>query len=153
MGTGAPRSTPGESDSTSARFAASRELQRALAPWIDADTIDWKGFEAWLLTVLPLLPRPGSNAVPAKDERIRALSLALVEAARDRAVSHFQASEYFRDNQMLSRRVKALEAILEVGRKRGLQAVEQELGAGSDRTTERYLPGKRSPGTRTSGGA
>lgn len=117
----------------------STELRNALALWIDLDEVDAEAFEAWLLTVLPLLPRPGSKS-RADGDRLRALALALVEAAQERAVSHFRAAEYFRDNQMLARRVKALEAILHTAKKRGFASGEAGEDPDSDRASIRYLP-------------
>lgn len=117
----------------------SAELRTALAPWIDLDTVDAEAFEAWLRTILPLLPRAGSKSRTDED-RPRALALALVEAAQERAVSHFQAAEYFRDNQMLARRVKALEAILRTAKKRGFTSGETGENPDSDRVGARYLP-------------
>jgi len=132
--------TRAEQSVSSEKIALSAELRRALAPWIDVDAVDGEAFEAWLFTVLAILPRPDSPAAVKDGDRVRALSLALVHAAQERAVSHFQAAEYFRDNQMLARRVKALEAILRAAKQRGFASPEPTEDALGSRAAARYLP-------------
>lgn len=131
----------GTRDATEPVHVFSPELRAALAPWIDLDVVDAEAFEAWLRTILPLLPQPDSKS-PTDGDRLRALAVALVEAAQERAVSHFRAAEYFRDNQVLTRRVKALEAILRVAKKRGIPSEESGEDPTSDRAGARYLPRK-----------
>ena len=140
MGTARRSGAARESNSAREDCPLSPELRKALAPWIDVDAVDWKAFEAWLFTVLATLPRPGPAEPPEDGDRLRALSLALVQAAQERAVSHFQAAEYFRDNQMLARRVKALEAILRAAKRRGFASPEPTEDAVASRAAARYLP-------------
>ncbi len=137
--------THAEPSVPSEKIALSVELRSALAPWIDVDAVDGKAFEAWLFTVLAILPRPDSPAAVKDEDRVRALSLALVQAAQERAVSHFQAAEYFRDNQMLARRVKALEAILRAATKRGFAGPEPTEDSLGRRAAARYLPRENGP--------
>ncbi|NNN16936.1 MAG: hypothetical protein HKL79_01025 [Thermoplasmata archaeon] len=140
MGTARRGGLARESSSTQADGPLSPRLRKALVPWIDLDAVDWEAFEAWLFTVLATLPRPGTTEAGTGEDRLRALSLALVQAAQERAVSHFQAAEYFRDNQMLARRVKALEALLRAAQKRGFGGPGPSEETLESRAAARYLP-------------
>jgi len=127
------------------------ELAAALRPWLDVTEVGAVGVRAWLLSVLPLLPKPGSgdhvldrdSSRGSAEERLERLARALAECAGDRARSHFQAAEYFRENRVLARRVKALEAIVRTraeatgSRPAGLDDPEATAA------TERYLPAVR----------
>lgn len=141
MGKIRARAEPPEPVRTAARpVVLSDELRKALEPWIDVDAVGWEGFEAWLLTVLPALPHPRALETPEGGDRVRALSVALVRAGEDRAASHFRAAEYFRDNQALAQRVKALEAMLRLAKGRGAPGSEGTDDTAGDRATEKYLP-------------
>ena len=116
------------------------EVQRELEPYLDVAHVGPIGFWAWITGLLPLLPRPSKDAPTASraggEERIHELARQLASLAEQYARLRFLASEYFRDNAQLSRRVRALEAM---GRTRGAKEVfatgKEERG-----TTERYLP-------------
>ncbi|MGC2035107.1 MAG: hypothetical protein WA761_06660 [Thermoplasmata archaeon] len=112
-----------------------------LRPWIDVRTFGPVGFHRWLRTIPPLLP-PSSPTPPHAvdlEGRIAAIARSLVESAGDEVQAHFQASEYFRENRLLARRIKALEAMLRTARipaPKGTTEVEIAV--------ERYLPQERS---------
>jgi hypothetical protein len=115
-----PRETKArDEESGSLPLERDPELRRALRPWIDLAEVGAPGLRIWLLSVLPLLPVPASRGTrPLTDaERLSELAKALADCAGDRARVHFQASEYFRENQVLARRVKALEAMVRLKRK------------------------------------
>lgn len=119
------------------------ELIDQLRPWIDLDRVDAASFHEWLSAVLPLFPQIGREELRTGGDataRIRQLSQALARAAGEQARSHFQASEYFRENQLLTRRLLALEAMLRT-RKADLPERSREESA----ALEHYLPKKRSP--------
>lgn len=119
-----------------------RSTVERLAPWVDLDRIGPTEFYRWLEAVAPLLPRPDRAPPPAQDleGRVAELAHALVESAQAEARAHFQASEYFRDNVLLARRTRALEAMV---RTAGLP-----LPPGSrdgEAAADRYLPRRRDP--------
>jgi len=105
-----------------------------------------EGLSAWLISVLPLLPRPGAKEEGEGEpdgqahDRVTELARALTECASDRARAHFQASRYFADNQVLARRVKALEAMLATRARARLETSEAIDDVESERATRRYLP-------------
>ncbi len=109
----------------------------ALRPWIDLREVGPEEFYRWLASIARFLPPPVTRAGPAKsaEERIAELARALADSSGAEAESHFRASEYFRENTLLARRVKALEAILRTSR----QTVPPPSPA-TDIATERYLP-------------
>jgi len=120
------------------------ELQRRLLPWVDVAEVGTDGLWAWLGTVLPLLPRP--TGAPADAEppevppaRMRELARDLVDCAREQSRLHVTAEQYFRENQLLARRLRALEAALSTRERSGL-AGPVEGDAAADRAAERYLP-------------
>lgn len=123
-------------------------LRDALAPWLDVDEVGGVGLRSWLLTMLPLLPRPTggtrvldrdvSHAPP--DERLQMLAHALADCASDRAQKNFQAAQYFQENRILVLRIKALEA---AGRTRDSVRGAKEAAAedpAADAAARRYLP-------------
>lgn len=128
------------------------ELREALLPWVDLAEVGPVGLRSWLLSVLPLLPQPGAgDHVLDRDvsrgdaeERLERLAHALAECASDRARKNFQASEYFRENRVLARRVKALEAIARTSAQASGGPTGARTDPEADAAVERYLPrGKR----------
>ena len=123
----------------------SRETREALRPWIDLEMVGAEGLDAWLRSVARLLPPPrpldSAPASPDPSSRVQELAAALVECAGDRAKVHFQAAEYFRENQALARRVKALEAAVEATAHGATVARLPPRDPDADRAAERYLPG------------
>jgi hypothetical protein len=120
------------------------ELRLRLAGWIDVDEVGATGFWLWLETVLPLLPDPNPDpgkpsAKRAPGDRVRELARDLVDCARERARLNVFAERYFRDNQVLARRVKALEATLRTRDATGRSPKPPHEGE-SGEVTERYLP-------------
>ncbi len=104
-------------------------------------------FWTWLRTVLPLLPAPAAPGAGARSsersssERVPELARDLVECAGERARLTIAADLYYRDNQVLARRLKALEATL--GTLRSLGRADADTLAEDDRATDsanRYLP-------------
>lgn len=135
-------------DPRRAEGTLSQDLVERLRPWIDLDEVGVPGLEAFVLSVLPLIPRPRVAVATAREgepeRRVRELARALTECAGDRARARFQASLYFQENRVLARRVRALEAILRMGpRAREARAIPMDPDA--DRATGRYLPRARGP--------
>lgn len=126
-------------------LAVPDDLRHRLSPWIDVAEVGAEGFWLWLGTVLPLLPAPSAPgespesaaADPAK--RIRQLARDLVDCARERARLTVMADRYYTDNVQLTRRLKALEAVL-----RTFEAAGHPVAIPSDpeasEAAERYLP-------------
>ena len=114
----------------------------ALRPWIDLQEVGPEEFYHWLVTIARLLPEPVKPPISAKsaEERIAELARALADSSGAEAESHFRASEYFRENALLARRVKALESILRTSRR----AVPPPSPA-TEVATERYLPRRGAP--------
>jgi len=121
------------------------DLQRQLRDWIDVEAVGAAGFWSWLRTILPLLPGPEAAGAGPRSSREpegnRVLELArdLVECARERAQLTVTAERYYRDNQALSRRVKALEIVLENAARAG-RGVEVPDVDDARTVAERYLP-------------
>ena len=121
------------------------ELRLRLAEWIDLDEVGADGFWLWLQTILPLLPdRKSSGAGPLsasrpEPDRVRELARDLVDCARERARLNMFADQYYRDNQVLARRVKALESALRTFEKTGRTA-QLPPDEGTTEATDRYLP-------------
>ena len=124
------------------------ELKRRLRPWIDVDLVGPEGLWNWLATALEVLPRPhavsevmksGGSPNESPAERVRELSRDLIDCGADRARLTFLGQRYFSDNQVLARRIKALEAVVRTCRSAGrpvTDAVDDEATVAA----ERYLP-------------
>ncbi len=104
----------------------SEEVRERLRPYVDVEKTLRPGFEAWLLSILPLLPRPAeSEEAPfpsSGDEapsRLRELARALSDCARRSSQAHFQASLYFQENRALALRVQGLLAVLRTAQSTG----------------------------------
>ncbi len=134
--------SPGRSAVTNRELPG--QLKELLRPWLDLDEVGLDGLTLFLQSVTPLLPRPGnhsSNESPSPiEDRLTRLARALAACASDRSRAHFQASEYFRENQILARRVKALEATLRTRKRADPSAEDAPLDPDADRAAERYLP-------------
>ncbi len=136
---------------TAGALELTRDLRQQLLPWIDLDEVGEVGLRAWILSVLPLLPRPTRGGNPldrdvsraAPPERIRVLAEALAECASDRARAHFQASEYFRENRVLARRLKALEAMVRTKVATGQMEAVDLTDREAEAAVHRYLPSDR----------
>ncbi len=118
------------------------EVVEALRPWVDLDAIGPEEFYRWLGALALLLPslHPGPGRAKDLDGRITELARALAKSSGAEAESHFRASEYFRENALLARRVKALEALLRTAK----QMVPPSSPATED-AVEHYLPRGGSP--------
>ncbi|MGA9840055.1 MAG: hypothetical protein WBF81_00655 [Thermoplasmata archaeon] len=121
------------------------DLARRLIDWVDVREVGAEGFWLWLGTVLPLLPVPSAGNDPPSLEgtpsaqRLRELGRDLVDCARDRARLTVMCDRYFRDNQVLARRLKALEAAVRTFERAGpTGALTTDPDAGE--AAERYLP-------------
>jgi hypothetical protein len=126
-------------------FSVPERLQGRLRTWIDVDEVGQAGFWRWLETVLPLLPAPedpgpGFETIGVSETtRVRQLARDLVDCARDRARLTVMCDRYFRDNQLLTVRLKSVEAALETTRSTGRLADPGEDPEADD-AAERYLP-------------
>lgn len=127
------------------------ELRQELLPWVDLAEVGAVGLRTWIATILPLVPRPTPGGDPldrdvsrgTPSERLTVLAKALAECASDRARAHFQASEYFRENRVLARRVKALEAILRTRVSAGKMGPVDVADPEADAAVRRYIPPER----------
>jgi len=128
------------------RFTLTHEAVAALRPFVDLAEVGSEGFSLWLTSILPLLPRPipsTERSLAAEDQvsdRLAVLARALSDCASDRASAHFQASVYYADNQVLARRVKALEAMQRTRTRARSEEAELPADADADRAAVRYLP-------------
>jgi hypothetical protein len=128
------------------------ELRAALRPWIDLDEVGPEGLRSWLLSIVTLVPRPSAGdhvidrnvAHGTLEERLDALAHALADCASDRARKNFQAAEYFRENRVLARRLKAVEAMIRARVETGQMTPVEVADPEADAAARRYLP--RSPG-------
>ena len=126
------------------------ELRDALLPWLDLDEVGPVGLQTWLLSIVPALPRPTSgdhvldrdSSRGSLEERLNAMARALADCAGDRARKNFQAAEYFRENQVLVRRLKALEAMIRTRVATGKLPPVDLSDAKAEAATHRYLPPK-----------
>ena len=137
-----PRATETEGSAPDENSPPSR-LVAQLRPWIDLDAVGLTGLYRWLESIVPLLPAPegGATKVHADPEaRVRQLSRALAASAGNEARAHFQASEYFRENRVLARRLLALEAVL---RTRGTPVPARSRDI--DASLRRYVPHRDEP--------
>jgi hypothetical protein len=124
------------------------ELRAQLLPWIDLAEIGPAGLQSWLVSILPLIPRTSAgDHVLDRDashveleERLSTLAHALADCASDRARKNFQASEYFRENRALARRLKALEAMLRTRMATGKIERADLADAESEAAVRRYVP-------------
>jgi hypothetical protein len=136
---------PQGSEEVRARFAIPEHLQRHRADWVEVDAVGVDGFWTWLESVLPLLPKLGATEETARPgeaptaRRVRELARDLVDCVGERARLTVQCAEYFRDNQLLARRLKALEATLRTVQRTGRRSETVEKHRDAD-VAERYLP-------------
>ncbi len=124
-------------------------IQAELRPYLDLTEVGEVGFLDWLRSVLPLIPRPGPTKIPpssaSAEARLREVARALATCAGERARTHFQAAEYFRENQLLARRVKALEAILRTSASAVGSPRTVPTDPAASRAADRYLPRSGAP--------
>ncbi len=94
------------------------DLRRRLRAWVDVDEVGLKGFWIWLRAVVPLLPSPDapakrpSIALGSPRETIRQLEQRLALYAREQSRLSVICDQAVRDNELLVRRLRALEAAL-----------------------------------------
>jgi hypothetical protein len=126
-------------------FQVPEALRERLGRWIDVDEVGPAGFWLWLESVLPILPlasEPGagsSSSAAPPSIRVRQLARDLVDCARDRARLTITCERYFRDNQVLAVRLKAVEAALATTRSTG-RPTDPGSDPESAEAAERYLP-------------
>ena len=105
-------------EDSSHKLAIPADLRRRLAAWVNVDEVGADGFWLWLRAVVPLLPKPEAAARAAayggvaRAEEVRELQHRLVVYARELSRLTVICDQYARDNQALTRRLKALEAAL-----------------------------------------
>jgi hypothetical protein len=129
-------------------LAIPADLRRRLAAWVDVEEVGLEGFWLWLRAILPLLPTPAPNErAPflmnvSRTDNVRELQQRLVVYARENSRINVICGQYARDNQILARRLKALEAALRTFDMAGAAIVIPADDDVSD-VSERYLrPGK-----------
>lgn len=135
-----PKTTRTDGTAGASTPRISRATKEALRPWIDLDVVGLEGLESFVLSLLTLAHVSGVGSPYASEpegSRLRTLARALADCAGDRAQAHFQAALYFRENQVLVRRVKALEAML---RTRGTAQGPSPTDPEADAAARRYLP-------------
>jgi len=144
-----------QEDAGRTEFSIPFDLRRRLQAWIDVDEVGPEGFWLWLRAVVPLLPSPGpvGSTRDARDpiavEGVQDLRRRLVFYAREHARLSVISDQYARDNQTLSRRLRALESAL---RTLELAGHRVEIPPDEDAvfTVRRYLPTRaRRPGRST----
>ena len=131
----------------SIRVDLSPQAVDALAPWIDVAEVGGVGLSRWLVTIAPLLPpsgAPRTGRPPSTEpgERLAELARALADCSSDQATAHFEAARYFADNQVLARRVRALEAAARTRAIARGDPVRIPEDRSSERAVLRYLPGE-----------
>ncbi len=145
-GTSSAERTPSEPKT----WSPSPELREALKPFLDLDRVGIRGFETWILAILPSLPRPTASeeaapwAIESAETRVLQLARALTDCEGQRSRDHFQAAEYFVDNTRLARRVKALEAEIRTAQRTG-RVPNLVVEEGDVARPDRYLPGGSTP--------
>lgn len=123
------------------------DLRRRLLEWIDVDEVGPEGFWLWLRAVVPLLPRPAASGrglgFPDRPgaEDLQDLRRRLVFYAREHARLSVISDQYARDNQTLSRRLRALESALRTLESAG-HRVEIPPDENASAVVERHLPAK-----------
>lgn len=128
-----------------AEVVVPEQVRRHLSKWIDLNQVGIDGFWTWLDTVLPLLgpatatDSGNTNGERATPRRVRELATDLVDCARERARLTVECEHYFSDNQLLARRVRALEAMLQTAQIAG-RFPEVSPDAPATQAAERYLP-------------
>jgi hypothetical protein len=138
---------PGKSEeSKPLRLTMPADIRRQVGGWFDIGRGAEDVFWTWFRTVLPLLPSPEAPGAGPRSsdrppsERVPELARDLVECAGERARLTIAAERYYRDNQVLARRLKALEATLRTLASAG-HAVEPSTDAEASESASRYLPG------------
>ena len=127
------------------------DLRQRLRPWIDVDEVGADGFWLWLRAVVPILPVPTRAGSPRPVaglptvEELRELRSRLVVYAREHARLRVISDQRSRDNRVLARRLKALEAALRTLEIAGhrVEIPEDEEAANA---AIRQLPPERSRG-------
>jgi hypothetical protein len=124
------------------------DLRRRLAAWVNVEEVGPEGFWLWLRAILPLLPVPDPAARrtmlmsgPRPDD-LRELQQRLVVYAREHSRLNVLCEQCHRDNQILARRLKALEAALRTFEMAGT-AVAIPADEDVEEVSQRYLrPGR-----------
>ena len=101
------------------------DLRGRLRRWVDVDEVGAEGFWLWLRAIVPLLPRP--EEPPKRPPIFRlsskgdteALERRLVVYAREQSRLTVLCHQYVRDNELLTRRLRALEAAIRTLRMAG----------------------------------
>lgn len=126
-------------------FEIPSDLRRRLAAWVDVEEVGPEGFWVWLRAILPLLPTPPSaekrqNLMNGpRSENVHELQQRLVVYAREHSRLNVVCEQYVRDNQILSRRLRALEAALRT-LAMGKSVVEIPPDAEVAEISNRYIP-------------
>lgn len=129
------------------------DLRRRLHEWIDVNEVGTEGFWIWLRAVVPLLPRPeptGQGPVASDrrgSEQLQDLRRRLVFYAREHARLSVISDQRARDNQTLSRRLRALESALRTLELAG-HRIDIPPDEGSTDVVPRYLPARTRTGWR-----
>ncbi len=132
-------------------FEIPPDLRRRLHAWVDVDEVGADGFWLWLRAVIPLLPNPAPTrrgSIPpyaGRAEDLREMQQRLVVYAREHSRLNVLAEQCHRDNEVLARRLRALEAALRTLEMAGNKVVIPDDEEIAD-VSERYLPTRRRRG-------
>ncbi len=124
------------------------DLRRRLKSWIDVDEVGPAGFWIWLRAVVPLLPQPDrpskrtADALGSPREMIRQLEQRLTIFAREQSRLSVLCDQALHDNELLVRRLRALEAALRTLQLAG-HSIAVPADADIEAAIERYSPAAR----------
>ncbi len=138
-------------------FALPPDLRRRLRAWLDIDAVGQEGLWIWFRAILPLLPQPDAKdrrsllSLGAPREELRRLQQRIVVYAREQSRLTVLCNQCVRDNELLARRLRALEGALRAVELAGQRVVIPEDPDAED-ASGRYLPAVGARGRRAAPG-
>lgn len=130
------------------------DLRARLRKWVDVDEVGAEGFWLWLKAVVPLLPHPENPrrrallAYASRRDELEDLQRRIAVYAREQSRLAVVCGHYVRDNRLLTRRLKALEAALRTLEMAG-NRIEIRPDSDAEDAAARY-PTAPGPGSRRS---